>query len=289
MASENNLSEEEKFSDDPEENLRMQNDFLKMKMMAQSGAIFGGDGTLPPEIENEFLKNVLEFEAMNATQDSQTIGKILGSPVFEAQEKYDDEKLDQEFSRLNKLLEAHCINVDFIAPQTNRFKYDFITKEFFDHETFFVPVKGMISHFVYEEFHPDHASDIKEISVRFLNDFLEKKLDDDSVYLAEEIIEPYGTIVPRDEMIKRFLALYEATNEIENFSYHINDVNFELKEDEEPVSGMGFSEGEINYSLVFKSGEVKNINGPFKIYLIREWSSWVVYFFYLAGFNLHKK
>ncbi|HEY5368676.1 MAG TPA: hypothetical protein VIJ75_06765 [Hanamia sp.] len=62
MNEENNLPEEEKFSDDPEENLRLQNDFLEMKMMAESGAWFGGEGGLPPEIENQFLKNVMEFE-----------------------------------------------------------------------------------------------------------------------------------------------------------------------------------------------------------------------------------
>ena len=58
----NELPEEEKFSDDPEENLRMQNDFLKMKMMAESGAFFGGEGGLPADIENQFLKNIMEFE-----------------------------------------------------------------------------------------------------------------------------------------------------------------------------------------------------------------------------------
>ena len=67
MNKNNDLPEEEKFSDDPEENLRMQNDFLKMKMMAESGAIFGGVEGLPPEIENQFLNNILEFEKQNST------------------------------------------------------------------------------------------------------------------------------------------------------------------------------------------------------------------------------
>ena len=63
------LPEEEKFSDDPEENLRLQNDFLKMKMMAESGAWFGGEEKvgLPPDIENQFLKNVMEFEKVTCT------------------------------------------------------------------------------------------------------------------------------------------------------------------------------------------------------------------------------
>lgn len=289
MESSNDLPEEEKFSDDPEENFRLQNDFLKLKMMAQSGAIFGGDGNFPPEIENEFLKNVLEFESMNAVPDMQTIQKILGNPVFETQENYDDEMLDQEYKRLTKLLEDHYIMVDFIAPRTNRFKYDFITKELFSHETFFVPVKGMITNFLYEEFHPDHAADIKEVTHKFLHDFIERKLNSDTHYVADEIIEPDGKIVSREEMIKRFEVLYEATDELANFSFHIDNIHFDLKEDGKGSRDMGFSEGNIQYELVFKNGDRKKINGPFKIYFAREWDCWVVWFFYLAGFNLHKK
>ena len=59
----NELPDEEKFSDDPEENLHLQNEFLKLKMMAESGAYFGGSGNLPPEIENQFLNNIIEFES----------------------------------------------------------------------------------------------------------------------------------------------------------------------------------------------------------------------------------
>jgi predicted Ser/Thr protein kinase len=33
----------EKFSDDPEENLRIENEILKLKMQAESGAYFGGN------------------------------------------------------------------------------------------------------------------------------------------------------------------------------------------------------------------------------------------------------
>jgi hypothetical protein len=47
--------EEEKFSEDPTENMKIENEFLKIKMKAQYGDGFfmsEGDGSLPPEIEN---------------------------------------------------------------------------------------------------------------------------------------------------------------------------------------------------------------------------------------------
>src|SRR5258705_3000357 len=109
----NELPEEEKFSDDPEENLRMQNDFLKMKMMAESGAFFGGEGGLPADIENQFLKNIVEFEKANANAKPITIFDILGKPDFEDEKNLDEEKFGIQFSKLQKLLKKYSMNVEF--------------------------------------------------------------------------------------------------------------------------------------------------------------------------------
>ena len=50
-------------SSDEEEKLKAENDFLKMKIMLERGATFGGDNSeLPAEIENAFLNNVMAFE-----------------------------------------------------------------------------------------------------------------------------------------------------------------------------------------------------------------------------------
>lgn len=47
-----------------DERLKAENEFLKMKIMLERGAQFGyGENKpLPPEIENEFLKNIVAFE-----------------------------------------------------------------------------------------------------------------------------------------------------------------------------------------------------------------------------------
>jgi hypothetical protein len=54
----------------------------------------------------------------------------------------------------------------------DRFKYNFIIKEMFEHESAFMPVNGMITGFLYEEFHPDHELEITELTNRFLNDLV---------------------------------------------------------------------------------------------------------------------
>lgn len=287
--SQEELHGEEKFSDDPEENLRMQNDFLKMKMMAESGAVFGGSSDLPADLENLFLQNVLEFEKANAEENDRTIYEIIGKPKFEDEKTLDDENFKNEFSRLEELLRGNYINVEFTRTRSSRFKYDFITKELFEHKTSFVPIKGMSTYFLYEEFHPDHELEIKDLTNLFLNEFLEHRLDENVHYINNQFLEPDGNIVSLENLIKRFQSLYEAAPNFDNTSFNIEKIEFELKEPGEQITGMAFSEGSINYDLVFCDGQQKGIHGPFKIYFSREWNCWGICFFYLAGFNLQKE
>ena len=284
-----NVNDEEKFSDDPEENLRMQNDFLKMKMMAESGAFFGGSGDLPSDLENLFLKNVLEFEKANVEGNGKTIYDLLNKPAFEDEKSLGEKNFNNEFSRLEDLLKNNNIHVEFTRPRSNRFKYDFITKELFNHTDSFIPVKGMTTNFLYEEFHPDHELEIRDVTDTFLNDFLERRLDENVHYINNQFLEPDGNIVSLENLLKRFQSLYEAVPAFENTSFTIEKIEFELNDSEEQITGMGISKGIINYGLVFHDGERKEIHGPFKIYFSRERDCWSICFFYLAGFNLHKE
>ncbi len=289
MNKNNDLPEEEKFSDDPEEDLRMQNDFLKMKMMAESGAIFGGGEGLPPEIENQFLNNILEFEKQHSTSTPKKVKEIMGNPTFKNEKNLNDKEFEQANLKLNDLLKVNFLKVDFLKERTDRFKYQFITGELLEQDIPFFYAKGMTTCFIYEEFHPDHEMDIQETTQKFLNDFLERKLDAETYYIESQIAEPDGNIISREDYMKRFEAMYEATNSFENTSYEIENSHFDLQDNIDEVTGMGFSEGSIKYDLVFQNGERKIIDGPFKIYFTRTWDVWGIFFFYLAGFNMHKK
>ena len=228
----------------------------------------------------------MNFENAYTNSKPQKVFDILGSPFFEDEQKLDDDYFKIEFTRLKKLLVDYDINVDFIAQRPDRFKYDFITKELFDHETGFIAIKGMTTDFIYEEFHPDHKQEITDITFDFLNDFLERKLNVDTCYISDELIEPDGKVVSKEELMNRFDAMYEVFPQFANKSFNLGNVDFELKE-KENSPGMGFSEGEINYDVIMEDGRKKEIRGPFKIYFARQWDCWIIYFFYLAGYNLH--
>lgn len=285
------LPGEEKFSENSEENIRIENEFLQMKLSAETGAIFGGNANeLPPEIMNEWLKNVAAFEKNYAEGKEQTVGEILGNPEFKDESLIDEEEFGNEYERLMEVLSDHGIDVGFSRDRDDRFKYRFITGELFDHSTTLAPVPGMVTCFSYEEFHPDHELEIEGKTKEFLNAFFERNISEvGSHLLAEEHILPEGRAIPREDLYKMFDAMYEAIPEFGNCSFQIEKIDFELKDDGGEVSGLGFSEGTVCYDLIFKDGKRRRVDGPFKIYFGMQWDWWTIYFFYLSGFNLHPK
>ena len=64
------MSQDEKFSDNEIENLQIENEMLRIKLKAQFGDAFQmeSSNSLPPEIENQFLKNILAFQGANNTE-----------------------------------------------------------------------------------------------------------------------------------------------------------------------------------------------------------------------------
>lgn len=282
------LPNQESFSEDPEENLRIENEFLQMKLSAETGAIFGGNaGELPTEIMNDWLKNVAAFEKNYAEGKEQTVRQILGSPELKNESLLNEEEFVLENERLMNLLSGKGIDVVFSRERDERFKYRFITEELFEHSTSLIPVPGMVTCFSYEEFHQDHELEIEHKTNDFFNAFFDRSITEvGTMILAEEQILPEGRIISREEIFKRFESMYEAMPEFKNTSFEIEKIDFELKEGEGELSGMGYSEGIVGYDLIFNDGKRGRVDGPFKIYFGMQWEWWTIYFFYLAGFNM---
>jgi len=151
-----NTSYSEHFSGDPNENLRMENEVLRMKLQTQYGGVSTAREDISPIEENLFLRHVLAFEEQYANAPLKKVHEIIGSPVFESADVLDDAAISRELERIVALFTDNHIELQFMTPQDDRFKYQFITNEFFQYEIEDVKIPGMINCFMYEEFHPDH-------------------------------------------------------------------------------------------------------------------------------------
>lgn len=83
------MEQEEKFSDDPQENLRIENELMRIKLKAQYGDAFqmGTSDELTPEMENQFLKNILAFEDSYQQGDFITVYERIGKPAYKPAEE----------------------------------------------------------------------------------------------------------------------------------------------------------------------------------------------------------
>jgi hypothetical protein len=275
-----------KLSEDPKENLRIENEILRIKIKTELGGEYEGDSNLPPELENEFLKNILAFEHRYAQIKMLKVANLLGNPVFDDAALLDDKAVADAYHELETLLAEKHIVVEFTRPRDVRFKYRFITEELFEHETDDMQVDGITKYFNYEEFHPDHEAELAECAIKFLGDWFARKTDAAKWYLDDQFIQPDGHAFAKDEMIASFRKVFAAYTSFENSGYAMRDVQFEINQvPNELNEGMGFAEGMVKYTAVLENGERIPIEGPFKFYFSRSFSRWRIYYFHLSGFN----
>jgi hypothetical protein len=191
-----------------EEQTRMENDFLKMKLMLQHGAEFKSTGEelhLPPEVENAFLHNIVEFERQFAEARQTTIFEKIGRPGFKPVSEIDDEHIDKSWKDLLKCLNKHGLDLQVCSPHvSSRELYRFATEEFFQQEIDDVVVPGMTAVFIYDEFHPDPLFESKNLAERFFKDlFATLPLGDYFFCFHEEGVEINGIFYQDPEKAKK--------------------------------------------------------------------------------------
>ncbi|HMT30283.1 MAG TPA: hypothetical protein PKD91_13500 [Bacteroidia bacterium] len=202
-----------KTTNNDEEALRFENEFLQAKIAAQYGGMHGGNADTPPEILNAFLKNIIEFEESMKDAKEVLLYDYIGRPKFKKEEELTDEQITEELELMNEILLIHNIAYDHIHPAEDRQLYKFVTEELFQQTISDNPVPGMTTHFIYEEFHPHHPADTFERCVEFIR-----------MFFSGAFKEPMQSY--RMEKIKNQDELsyfYDAFEEFRNVEFEFSD------------------------------------------------------------------
>ncbi len=273
-------NDQEIFSDDPEEQLNIENEILKLKLQAELGGDYESDGILPPDIENAFLKNVIEFEHQFAKTTPSTLFDILGKPAFPKAASLTDEEIETALSTLENLMDEKGIMVDYGEEYPARIKYTFVTEELFLKESGFFHMPGMTMHYIYEEFHPNHRLDISNNTDKFFNSWLNQNFNEFSSELSYHPTTSDGKELTREELFKSFQNIFDSYTKFENASYTVDDIFFELIDEE---NGSGYAEGHVEYDAILENGEVKHFEGKYKLTMQYD-GYWGIIYFEWPGF-----
>jgi hypothetical protein len=191
---------------DPEEseNLHMQNELRKAKLSLEKGAHFGSAedaGNIDPLLEKQFLDYIESFEAAHENAVRVTLFEFLGKPDFKDPATLNPKETEEELARLLDLLGENGIALDTICPVEPAEIYRFLVKELFQHEMDDIRVPGMVFHFIYEEFHPNHEHDLKRNSESFLSSLFSVG---NEFYFNENVKD-----IEEEEMLKSLRASYD--------------------------------------------------------------------------------
>lgn len=279
-------NEPEKFSDDPEEQLRIENELLRLQLQAETGADIHQLEDVPPEVEHAFLNNILAFERQLDSMDEISIFKMLGEPAdFKPAEQLNDTEVETELERLVLLLREKSIEVDYGMEYPARLKYKFITEELFQHETQQFDIPDMVNHFIYEEFHPNHKLAIQGIAEEFLDMWLAKKLDDQSFIFGKEMVSLHHKTYSKAQFLTVVQHIFDAYLSLDNGSYEIEEIAFE--ENADHIEGaLGYAEGHIRYQVTLESREEQLIEAPFKLYVVYAGGYWELINVVMPGLEL---
>lgn len=206
---------------DDEEKLKAENDFLKMKMMLERGAQFEkmkDSESLPAEIENEFLKNILEFEKQFDQRKTITIFDKIGRPdYFQDVNAINDDKMEDAWLQLYNYMLQHGVELSATSPAvTARELYRFATEELFSHETDDINIPGMINGFIYDDFYPDYEYENTQTAIEdCIKPILGKRSAEQIPYLSKKLALNKHQYLSKDEFLRIISQFKNAFDNID--------------------------------------------------------------------------
>ena len=275
-------SENFPMSYDPDENKRMENELLQLKLMAELGVDAHISANTPASIENIFLKNMLAYEKGLAEAKEINIFGLIGKPDFVSETILDDTSIETALNKIMDLLNEKQIALDFLGNYEDRKKYKFITEELFEEKVMNIQLPGMIMHFIYEEFHPNHKLDIRNKTEKFINSWFIQENENLSFSLADILVLPDRKVWKKEKVMDKFAKVFNSFPKFKNGKFTITEINFEIKED----IGLAYAEGIIKYDAYTENQDKIEFEGPFKLYFTLEYEWWSIYYFVIPGFEL---
>ena len=241
--------------------LRAANEVKKNELIKQYGAYFPDmpiNKELPPEIESQFLDNILAFETDYDSVKRIPLYDFVGKPSYLKVDDLSDKEVTVELNRLTGLLDSYQISLETICDVADRELYRFITEELFHEEIDDRHISGLFSTFVYEEFYPNHEHDIREHSYDFIRSYFDKENDFYTYLLTSEA-----------EKADWHLHFRQAFSSFQLNNFSITGLNFDTEK------------AQVEYECDFEgkidgSEELLHFIGAGELNLLRQWDYWCI-------------
>jgi len=239
-----------------EKQLRFENELEKLKLSATHGAKFFTGENVPPEVENEWLKNIIEFEDQFENCKQIKIRTRLGEPEYPKPEALEESEISEKLDELQQLMFKNNVSLSTLADVPKVELYRFITEELFEEEIDDIRIDGFMNCFIYEEFHPNAKIDAENEMESFFMHFLDKDMQEYLFMNFSETVETKdGVEISRDDFVKQLHTFLEQYDEMELSEFEIHNIEINEKEEEASVEFFVDYKGAKQSKCVSHKGE----------------------------------
>ncbi|MFN8310610.1 MAG: hypothetical protein U0T73_11675 [Chitinophagales bacterium] len=185
------------------EEIATENELLKLKMMAEFGGKFHGSSEIPPEIENQFLKQINKFHSAHHSAPLVTIYEMIGKPEYNHVHDVSDKTLKKELKAILKPLKKKGIHIETLSGVSDRELYRFITEEVFKQEMQDLKLKNWVTQIVYEDYHPSNDFDITQLAHQAVQFYFDENFIAPEFIFAEQMKNQLGLGTDLEELTEQ--------------------------------------------------------------------------------------
>ncbi|MBS1519343.1 MAG: hypothetical protein JSS91_14780 [Bacteroidetes bacterium] len=246
----------------PEEIRNVENELIKAKLKSEFG-MMGSYSDTDLQTENEWLNYIYEWERQFAVKKKIKVYDRIGKPDLIKFEELASHEVNAELEKLLFLFEENGLILDCVCEYEKGIIYKFLTEELIHEEIDDIRIEGMKTHFIYEEFHPNHKYDIETTVEEFFKFFLEKQFDEKQFQFVflDDSIQYNGIEHTNDELLKKLVKFREIVKPVGIELLEFYKTEFDLEKNN------GSSEGELTYSVNGNNRNQAHISCGFKIRL----------------------
>lgn len=176
------------FSDHDDE-LRANNELLKLKLELEHGMRSYESNGLSPELENKWLRYIYNHEQLFRDCGRISVYNYIGRPPFTVIESLERKQVTAELERLLSVMRTHGVQLDCMCEYDDAIIYQFITTELFGVEMDNIHMPGLVNHFTYEDFHMNNQYELERIGIDLIKSIYnhEWRAEYDSVWVAAAV------------------------------------------------------------------------------------------------------
>lgn len=184
-----------------------------------------GESEAPPEVMNNFLNYVEQYEEQWEKAERKKIREVFGNPIFRKIEEIEPDAIEDEIEIVLEKFAQHNYNVDIVEKDDVNPEdyYVFLTEELMEHETDFMNVPGMNTNFIYEEFHPNPKLNIKDCTDYFHWGLRKKDKEQTLLWSAKDNILLNNISYNKDEFAENLFKFFH--DNIEDTKITFKEIN----------------------------------------------------------------